>query len=177
MKDWVQIRLPTSYTTVAATSPGPGRVTSRSRKVMPSAEVRRDGPALANQAWRMLLDNYAAVRRHVLSTGTQQGAADLIVRDVDQMRCEQHDIEALAQAEILNNGLDGVRAADVSQHLRGLINGDNRVAKRSQGAGDAAGAAAELKDGCAAGNGGLDNSRVIAGRQQRVEVNRASVGR
>ena len=99
----------------------------------------------------MLLDNYAAVRRHVLSAGTQQGAADLIVRDVDQMRCEQHDIEAPAQAEPLNNGLDGVRAADVGEHLRGLINGDNRVAQRSQRTGDASGAAAELKDGCPPG--------------------------
>lgn len=96
----------------------------------------------------MGLDDHAPVVGDVPSAGGEERGPHRDVRRVDQVRRQQHRVELAAKREILDPRAYGLRASDVRQHVRGLVNRDDLVTERDQRMGNAPGPAAEFQDGC-----------------------------
>ena len=62
------------------------------------------------------------------------------------MRRQQYRIEPAVEREVLDPGAYGLRASDVRQHVRGLVDRDDLMTERDQRMGNATGTAAELED-------------------------------
>jgi len=93
------------------------------------------------------LDDHAPVVGDVPSAGGEERGPHRDVRRVDQVRCQQHRVEPAAKREILDPCAHGLRASDVPQHVRGLVNRHDLVTERDQRMGNAPGPAAEFEDG------------------------------
>ena len=95
----------------------------------------------------MLLDDHAPVAGHMIPAGGQEGAPFRGVVGADQVRRQQDHVEAAAERQVLDPRAHRLGAADMRQHRRRFIHGDDRVAERYQRMGDPPGTAAQFEDG------------------------------
>jgi hypothetical protein len=123
----------------------------------------------------VLLDDHAAVVGDMAPAGGQERGPSRDVIGVDQVRRQQDHVEAAAERQVLDPRAHRLGTVYVRQHLRRLVDGDDRVAERDQRMGDPPGPAAQLEDP------GPGSSRVVhdlglaPGGHPRVEVNGAAV--
>ena len=81
---------------------------------------------------------------------------------VDEVAREQHAVERPPEVELLDPRVHRLRAPNVLEHLRRLVDSRDTEAARDELVRDAAGAAAELEDACAAGSAAAISSASAA---------------
>src|SRR6266511_3390164 len=140
-----------------------------------------EGTVLALRAppprlWVHPLDDHDAVQRHVLAAAPEERAAIVLTR-VHQIAHEEHAAEGAAEVHLADVREQGLSGADGGEHLGRIVHCRHGMAEGDEGARDPAGAAAELEDGRARRDDGMDELGLAHGGQELVELGRAAVGR